>query len=155
MLDNRISCAYSFAAMKYLVGVLAALIAFSSKGDVPAFHDAAPAKDAALPPIVSQSELVNSKLTKASQLESYNAADKIGDVLYQLPCYCHCDRHGGHTSLRSCFEGKHGAECQLCQAEALYAYSKSREGWSAAQIRDGIIKGEFKNIDLKHPEPVQ
>ena len=48
------------------------------------------------------------------QKKVYEDAAKVPNVLYQLPCYCHCDRALGHASLHSCFEGMHGAECSTC-----------------------------------------
>jgi hypothetical protein len=30
----------------------------------------------------------------------------------------------------------------------------SKKGWSTAMIRDGIIRGDWKQIDLQHPDPV-
>ena len=37
------------------------------------------------------------------QQVAYDVAQKIPGVLYQMPCYCYCDRIG-HNSLRTCFE---------------------------------------------------
>src|SRR5713226_2456464 len=82
------------------------------------------------------------------------APAKVPRLLYQLPCYCFCDRAHGHTSLHSCFEVAHGANCGVCMAEALYAYKMSKKGWSAKMIRDGIIRGDYKQMDLQHPDPV-
>jgi hypothetical protein len=31
----------------------------------------------------------------------------------------------------------------------------SKKGWSVNQIRDGIIRGDFKQIDLENPAPVK
>jgi hypothetical protein len=121
---------------------------------VPAYHASPPAKGETLPPIMSQEELVNQGLTQPARLESYKAAAKIPQIFYQLPCYCYCDREHGHTSLHSCFETAHGANCGTCMAEALYAYQSSKKGETVKQIRDGIMRGEFKSMDLMHPEPV-
>jgi len=41
---------------------------------------------------------------------AYAVAAKIKNILYQQPCYCHCDRSHGHTSLLDCFASKHGSE---------------------------------------------
>jgi hypothetical protein len=30
----------------------------------------------------------------------------------------------------------------------------SKKGWTAKMIRDGIIRGDFKTLDLQHPEHV-
>ena len=88
------------------------------------------------------------------RIESYKAAAKVPNLAYQMPCYCYCDRGHGHTSLHSCFESPHGANCGTCMAEALYTYQMSKKGWSAKEIREGIMHGQFKNVDLMHPDPV-
>jgi hypothetical protein len=151
--------------MKLVAGILAVAFAAAltygqwsaqQQTDVPAFHAAPPAPGDRLPPILTQQQLANSGYTMPAQKESYKAAAaaKMSSVLYQQPCYCHCDRHKGHTSLRSCFEDTHGANCGTCMAEALYSYQKSKEGWSPKQIRDGIMRNEFTQIDLQNPRPV-
>jgi len=69
-------------------------------------------------------------------------------VLHQQPCYCHCDRMG-HNSLHSCYENTHGAQCSTCLKELYYSYQQHKSGKTATQIRAGIIKGEWKQIDLQ------
>jgi tRNA nucleotidyltransferase/poly(A) polymerase len=69
-------------------------------------------------------------------------------VLYQLPCYCRCDRHMGHTSLHSCFEDLHGAECSTCAKEGYYAYQMSLKGKTVREIREGVMRRDFESIDL-------
>lgn len=122
--------------------------------DIPAYNKTPPAKGELLPPILTQKQLADAGLTEPAQKASYKAAARISGVLHQLPCYCYCDRNHGHHSLRTCFEGTHGANCGTCMAEALYAYQMTRKGWSASQIRDGIIRGEWKSVDLQNPAPV-
>jgi Protein of unknown function with PCYCGC motif len=150
--------------MKYVASVLIVLFAavmihgqFKEGMDnsVPAYHATAPAKGDALPALMTQEQLAAAGLTQPAQKQSYKAAARVSSVLYQQPCYCHCDRHAGHTSLRSCFENAHGANCGTCMAEALYAYQMSKKGWTPRAIRDSIIRGDFKNVDLQNPEPVQ
>jgi len=149
--------------MKYVLSALALVFTVSmthaqwnnSQSDVPAYHPAPPAKGAKLPPVMTQAQLTQAGLTQPAQREAYKAAAKIPATLYQMPCYCHCDRHAGHTSLHSCFEGTHGANCGTCMAEALYAYQASKKGWSVSQIRNGIMHGEFQQVDLQHPAPVK
>ena len=92
-------------------------------------------------------------LNQANPTPAFHPA-KVGNILYQEPCYCYCDRAHGHTSLRSCFESGHGANCSTCMGEALYSYQMTKKGWSPQQIRDGIIRGDFKTMDLQHPAPV-
>lgn len=116
--------------------------------DVPAYHPAPPASAAAQPPILSGKQLTGDNFRYAWQVEVYKEAAKIPSVLYQLPCYCRCDRALGHTSLRSCFEGTHGAECSTCAKEGAYAYQMTRRGWTPKQIREGIERNEYEQIDL-------
>ena len=150
--------------MKYFVGFAALLLAVAmthaqwsngSEAGVPAFHSSAPVKGETLPPLLTQKQLDSYGLTMAPQRESYKAAALHSALLYQLPCYCYCDRNHGHKSLRSCFEGTHGANCGTCIQEALYAHQMSRKGWTARQIRDGVIRGDFKLVDLQNPERVK
>ncbi len=148
--------------MKHLLALFALVFAVSithaqwnsDPKDVPAYHDKAPAKGEALAPILTQKQLADQGMTMSAQVAGYKAAAKVGNVLYQLPCYCYCDRNHGHKSLRSCFEGTHGANCGTCIQEALYAYKMTKKGWSPKMIRDGIMRGEFKQMDLQNPEPV-
>jgi hypothetical protein len=76
-------------------------------------------------------------------------AAKIPGVLYQQPCFCHCDRHFGHDSLRACFTDEHGAHCGTCMAEAIYAYQMTKKGATPKQIRAGIMHGDYQSIDLQ------
>ena len=118
--------------------------------EVPAYHPSAPLKISALPPILSSSKLTGENFRYPWQVHVYQQAAKVGNVLYQLPCYCHCDRALGHTSLRSCFEGLHGTECSTCAKEGFYAYQQTKLGKSPAQIRDAIINQHaYESIDLE------
>jgi hypothetical protein len=86
---------------------------------------------------------------------AYAVAAKIKKTLYQQPCYCHCDRSQGHKSLLDCFASKHGSECGTCIYEDFYTFEQSRKGKAAAQIRAGIIKGEWKSVDAtKYQKPL-
>jgi len=111
--------------------------------DVPAYNATVPK---AMPPI--RTDLTGPYFAHPYQVTAYKMAQKIPNVLAQIPCYCRCDRAMGHTSLHSCFEGLHGAECSTCMKEAIYAYQQTRKGRSAAQIRAGIEKGEWELVDV-------
>src|SRR5579862_7846731 len=78
----------------------------------------------------------------------YALAAKIRPVLYQQPCYCYCDRHAGHKSLLDCFVGTHGAECDICQKEAVLSYQLTQKGKTPAQIRAAIIHGDWRAVNL-------
>ena len=147
--------------MKHMIGTFIVIFATAmtqaqlSQSEVPAFHDKPPAKGETLPAILTEKQLSEGGFTAPAQVEGYRAAAKAPDVMHQMPCYCHCDRGHGHKSLHSCFEGTHGANCSTCIAEALYAYQMSNKGWTAKMIREGIIRGDFKTLDLQHPEHVK
>lgn len=81
----------------------------------------------------------------------YQLAAAIRPVLYQMPCFCRCDKFGGHTSLLDCFVDAHGEECGICQREAVYAFIQTHAGKSPKEIRDGIIAGEWKNVVMSLP----
>lgn len=132
-----------------LLLVMMVALAMFGQGDVPAHHTAPPAKGTKVPPILPAPERWGPSFKHPVQVKAYEVADKIPNVLYQQPCYCHCDRSVGHTSLRSCFESTHAAHCDACMKEAFYAYRMTRQKKTPAQIREGIIRGEWEKIDLE------
>ena len=117
--------------------------------DIPAYHSSAPLKLSALPPILSGTKLTGEGFRYPWQTHVYQDAAKVSSVLYQLPCNCRCDRALGHTSLRSCYEGYHGTECSTCAQEAFYAYAMTKAGKTPAEIRAGISKHAYEQIDLE------
>lgn len=120
----------------------------SADETVPAFHGEAPRGP--LPDTLSPSLFSNVVVQNA-----YTLAARVKKILYQQPCYCHCDRSQGHESLLDCFASKHGSECGVCLTEALYTYEQNRKGKTAAQIREGIEKGEWKRVDVsKYQTPI-
>lgn len=116
--------------------------------DIPAYHAEAPAENQNLPPVLSGNQLTGPFFREKWQVIVYKQAARIPNVLYQLPCYCRCDRALGHKSLHSCFEGTHGAICATCAAEEAYAYKMTKLGKTPEQIRSGIEAGDYKSIDL-------
>jgi hypothetical protein len=141
--------------MKRLLGCLAVvLVAVAASAqfgdpatDIPAYNVALPTH--ALPPLLSGTQLTGIYFSHAYQVTAYKMAAKIPAVLHQEPCYCHCDRGLGHNSLHSCCEGTHGAECATCMKEAVYSYQQTKAGRTPAQIRAGIERGEWMNINLE------
>jgi Protein of unknown function with PCYCGC motif len=83
----------------------------------------------------------------------YAVAAKEKKLLYQLPCYCGCDREAiHHQSLLDCYCDRHASICATCKMEAIFAYQESRKGKSAAQIRREIMAGKWRNVDLSSYE---
>jgi len=116
--------------------------------DVPAYHPSAPLNIHTLPHILSGKELTGPQFRYHWQVQAYKLAAQIPGVIYQLPCNCRCDRALGHTSLHSCYETTHSTECDVCAAEGFYAFEKTKAGWTPAQIRAGIARHEYEQIDL-------
>ena len=141
--------------MKKLIGTLglglltlAASAQFTNpSNDVPAYNLGAPKQ--ALPPVLSGSQLSGPYFQHDYQVTAYKMAAKIPNVLHQQPCYCRCDREMGHNSLHSCFEGTHGAACSTCMKEGVYSYQQTKLGKSPTQIRAGIERGEWQQVDLE------
>ena len=111
--------------------------------EVPAHHEAPPAgpMPATLDP-KSFPDALNQNI--------YALAAKEKKILYQQPCYCHCDREVGHKSLLDCYVDRHASVCATCKMEAVFAYEEWRKGKSAAEIRQEIIAGKWRTVDLSH-----
>ena len=120
----------------------------AEEGGVPAYNAGPPPKGTKLPAILAKDQLWGADAQYPYQTHAYELASKIPNVLHQQPCYCYCDRMG-HNSLHSCFESTHGAQCSSCLREVYYSYQQHQKGKTAAQIRAGIIKGEWKQVDLQ------
>ena len=145
----------SLLERRWVLGVAAVILTAASYAqwsnpadDVPAYHPSAPLKVSALPPILAGSQLTGEHFQYPWQIKVYKQAAMIGNVLYQLPCYCRCDRALGHTSLRSCYETIHSTECSTCAKEGFFAYQQTRLGKTPAQIRAAIARHEYESIDL-------
>ncbi|HYA64861.1 MAG TPA: CYCXC family (seleno)protein [Candidatus Sulfotelmatobacter sp.] len=108
---------------------------------VPAFHAQPPSGE--LPPTMEPSIYTDKLIFNA-----YAVAARVKKVLYQQPCYCHCDRSHGHGSLLDCFVGRHGSECDICIKEVFYSYEQTRRGKTPAEIREGIIRGDWQKVEL-------
>ena len=138
------------SALSVFVFALSMSAQWSAQNDIPAYHDAPPKAGAKLAPILKPEQLhLQDTAWTAAQKKAYVLAAKIPNVLYQQPCFCHCDRHFGHDSLRGCFTDEHGAQCSTCMSEAYYAYEMTKKGATPKQIRAGIMRGDFQSIDIQ------
>lgn len=109
-------------------------------GGVPAYHAQLP--EGQLPATLSAKLFTDPIVQNA-----YAVAGRNRKILYQQPCYCYCDRSQGHGSLLDCFVSKHGSGCEICMREAFYISEQLRKGKTAAQIRDGIERGDWQQVD--------
>jgi hypothetical protein len=139
---------YSCAAVLFLLGMRLGTMAQErqkkvvSVSLVPAYHAVPPR--GRLAPTLPPRDFPKNPVAE----HAYAAASRIKPLLYQLPCYCNCDHQLGHTSLLSCYQTRHAAECSVCQMEAYYAYEQSRKGKTAKEIRVGIIRGAWQHVNL-------
>jgi len=72
---------------------------------------------------------------------AYTLAAKVKRVLYQQPCYCHCDRSIGHGSLLDCFAGKHASVCDVCIREGIYSYEQTQKKKRLRRFEPGSSAG--------------
>ena len=118
------------------------------KADIPAYHQEGP--KGRLPDTLDPTQFLDAETRNV-----YTLAAKEKDFLYQQPCYCRCDKEVGHKSLLDCFTDYHGAHCVLCKKEAVFTYTESQQGKTAAQIRQEIMDGKWKDVDLtKYDDPL-
>jgi hypothetical protein len=102
-------------------------VCFAQSDHVPAFNNGPAKADQAQ--ILPKDQLWGDAFQYPYQTKAYLLAAKIPNVINQMPCYCYCERIG-HNSLHTCFESTH----------------KLKK--TPAQIRAGIVKGEWKEVDL-------
>ena len=93
------------AAVVFLI-VLVEVVCFAQGDHVPAYNNAPPKTGDALP-ILPTDQLWGENFKFPYQVRAYQLAAKIPDVVYQMPCFCYCERIG-HNSLHTCFESTHG-----------------------------------------------
>jgi hypothetical protein len=79
----------------------------------------------------------------------YTLARQIEPTLYQVPCYCPCDKIEGHASLLDCFTDRHAGHCPRCQIELIYCFEQKKLGKTPAEIRKGLEEHEATRIDIK------
>lgn len=132
-----------FAILLVLLGV----VCVAQSDHVPAYNKGSLKPGDALP-ILPQDQLHGDAFAFPYQVRAYQLAAKIPSVLNQMPCYCYCERIG-HSSLHTCFESPHGAHCAVCMKEAFYTYEQTQLKKTPAEIRAGIIRGDWKEIDLE------
>ncbi len=79
---------------------------------------------------------------------AYILAAEVKETLYQVPCYCGCDRNRGHESLLDCFTSTHGERCSICEKEVVFCFIQHKKGKNSAQIRKQLANGKALQIDL-------
>src|SRR3972149_2157791 len=82
------------------------------------------------------------ELFKGKTAYTYQIANEIPEILDNIYCYCHCQKHSGHKSLLSCYTDKHATFCDVCQNEAIMAYELYKEGKDIKTIKK-MVDEEF------------
>ena len=127
-------------AASHMPNAVPAMAQAADEEPVPAFHSTIP--EGPLPTTMSPTLFTDIVVQNA-----YTVAARVKKTLYQQPCYCHCDQSQGHGSLLDCFASRHGSGCDICQKEDFYSYEQTRKAKTPAEIREGIIHGEWQKVD--------
>lgn len=104
---------------------------------------AIPTKEAE-PEIPAVEGLPDYAYRSATALKGYQIAVLEMELLSNLPCYCGCGQDQKFQNLRDCFldgDGtfnSHGANCGVCQEEAMDAVVWKKQGMSVKEIRGRI-----------------
>ncbi len=83
----------------------------------------------------------------------YAAAKGCAQICFKLFCYCGCDITDNHKCLLDCFTGYHGADCHICQEEAMVALRMSKNDDSLATIQKAIDEGYSSKYPFKEESP--
>lgn len=81
----------------------------------------------------------------------YEAAKKVPEICAKVFCYCGCDLTDSHQSLLDCFTSDHGADCPVCQDEAIMAMTLNSQGKTLAQIQRAIDEKFVKEYPYDNP----
>lgn len=69
---------------------------------------------------------------------TYNIALENRDLMDSMYCYCNCKKNLGHKSLLTCFVTTHAINCNICQDQALYAYSQYQKNPDLVKVRTAV-----------------
>ena len=112
------------------------------------------ARRAAIPPFFASvaeaqplpTTLEPDKSQEPKNQSAYTMARQKPAILAQQPCYCGCSRLG-HRSLLDCFRSEHATKCSICIREANYARELDARGKCAVDIRNKIMRTDWKSLE--------
>jgi Protein of unknown function with PCYCGC motif len=145
----RLACRSSF--ILFFVALSASLIAESR---LPALHETQSVHPGGAfhdhPPVGITLTTLDPQQFKdnPSAFVAYTLASRIRETLYQVPCYCGCDKETGHASLLDCFSTRHSVHCHMCQRESIFSYLQRQKGKTPMQIREAMSKGKADKLNL-------
>ncbi len=120
--------------------------------------DAPSTKEAAAPKAQSGSEAKLLPVLAPEQFfgvaaMGYAAAKAVPHVCHKLFCYCGCDITDAHTNLLDCFTNFHGADCHICQEEAMHALKMDRDEQPVSVIQKFIDETYASKYPFKEDSP--
>jgi hypothetical protein len=83
----------------------------------------------------------------------YSAAKQIPQTCSKLFCYCGCDITDNHRNLLDCFTNPHGADCHMCQSEALMAFRLRKGGQPLGEVQRQIDISYARQYPYVDPSP--
>ncbi|GJL77883.1 MAG: hypothetical protein NPINA01_08720 [Nitrospinaceae bacterium] len=99
--------------------------------------------------LIETRPVLSSALFTGKVAKAYKIAAEIPKVLDSQFCYCYCKQEKGHKTLLTCFTNRHGAKCDICINEVLYAYELYKKGFSL----DDIVIAVDKKFYRPPPKP--
>jgi hypothetical protein len=108
-----------------------------------AYHNSAPSEPP--PPTLDPAEFRGNP----KAFVAYTLAAQNKNTLYQVFCFCPCNKHEGHQSLLDCFTGRHGVTCHVCQKEAIFCFLETQKGKNPEEIRRDLTTNSFRKFDFE------
>lgn len=144
----------SFRYFRFAAAVAALVLAGSAPGawaeptqaKQPA-PKSAPAADEKLAPVLAPEQFFGAAAM------GYAAAKAVPHICHKLFCYCGCDITDSHSNLLDCFTSYHGADCHICQEEALLALKMNRDEQPIATIQKVIDETYSSKYPFKEDSP--
>lgn len=75
--------------------------------------------------------------------KTYLFAKESPEILARIKCYCGCDMHSNHKSLKECFDSDHASYCDVCKGENIKVQNYLAKNKSIEEIMTLIVK-EYK-----------
>ena len=94
--------------------------------------------------LIEKRPVMSSAFYVGKVAEAYRIAAKIPKVIDSQFCYCYCKKDHQHKTLLTCFTSKHGAKCETCINEVLYAYELYKQGKTLDEIIVLVDKKFFR-----------
>ncbi|HEY9868439.1 MAG TPA: CYCXC family (seleno)protein [Candidatus Obscuribacterales bacterium] len=107
----------------------------------------APAAEEKLAPVLAPEQFFGAAAM------GYAAAKAVPHICHKLFCYCGCDITDSHSNLLDCFTSYHGADCHICQEEALLALKMNRDEQPIATIQKVIDETYSSKYPFKEDSP--